>query len=33
MYAEAEVRHARSDPLSARTWRVIRRLESKYWER
>ena len=33
MYAEAEVRHGRPDPLSAKTWRVIRRLEAKYWAR
>jgi hypothetical protein len=33
MYAEAEERHGRPDPLSAGTWRIVRRLESRYWER
>jgi len=32
MYAEAEARHGRPDPLSQGTWRVVRRLESRYWE-
>jgi len=33
MYSEAEVRHGRPDPLSMGTWRVVRRLESRYWAR
>ena len=33
MYSEAEARHGRPDPLSMGTWRVVRRLESRYWAR